>query len=183
MHILTATIIKDLKILMRDRVGLVMMFFMPVLLVIMITSVQNSTFELVNNNRITVLVYNLDKGSEGARLIDAIEKIGMFKILPAGAGSTYQDISARMHAKDALVAVVVPPGFSSAVNNRATRIAARALQDPDSRCGKTAIYRPARFPDDVLSSRNATVLSQVDRRRIAQCGAGDPGRSHRKEFI
>ena len=132
MHILAATIIKDLKILMRDRLGLGMMFFMPVLLVIIITSVQNSTFELVNNNRITVLVYNLDKGAEGTRLMDAIEKIGLFKILPAGTGSTYQDISARMHAKDALVAVVIPAGFSSAVNTRATRIASRALQDPDS---------------------------------------------------
>jgi ABC-2 type transport system permease protein len=132
MHTLTATIIKDFKILMRDRLGLGMMFFMPVLLVIIITSVQNSTFELVNNNRITVLVYNLDKGPEGTRLMGAIEKIGLFKILPADTGSTYQEISNRMHAKDALVAVVIPVRFSSAVNSRATRIASRALQDPDS---------------------------------------------------
>ena len=32
MHILRATIIKDSKILLRDRVGLFMMFFMPILL-------------------------------------------------------------------------------------------------------------------------------------------------------
>ena len=58
MHILRATIIKDSKILLRDRVGLFMMFFMPILLVIVITSVQNSTFELVNNNKVSLVVFN-----------------------------------------------------------------------------------------------------------------------------
>ena len=56
MHILKATIIKDIKILLRDRVGLLMMFFMPILMVMVITSVQNSTFELVNNNKITMVI-------------------------------------------------------------------------------------------------------------------------------
>ena len=40
-----------------------MMFFMPILLVIVITSVQNSTFELVNNNKISLVVYNNDRDS------------------------------------------------------------------------------------------------------------------------
>jgi len=132
MHILRATIIKDLKILMRDRLGLAMMFFMPVLLVIIITSVQNSTFELVNNNKISLLAYNLDKGTEGKRLMEAIEKIGLFKLLPSDTGSSYQEISTRMHARDALVAVVIPAGFSSSIQSRANEIASRALQDPDS---------------------------------------------------
>jgi ABC-2 type transport system permease protein len=132
MHILTATIIKDLKILARDRIGLGMMFFMPVLLVIIITSVQNSTFELVNNNKISLLIYNRDKGPEGARLAEAIQKIGLFKLGDAGSGSTYQDISARMHAKDALVAVLIPADFSSSVQKKAAGIAARALEDPEA---------------------------------------------------
>ncbi len=71
MHILRATIIKDLKILLRDRVGLFMMFFMPILLVIVITSVQNSAFELVNNNKISLVIYNNDKDSLSQRLVEA----------------------------------------------------------------------------------------------------------------
>src|SRR5450755_2164411 len=80
MHILKATIIKDLKILRRDRVGLFMMFFMPILLVVVITSVQNSTFELVNNNKISLVIYNKDKGPLGQQLIEGIRKIGLFKL-------------------------------------------------------------------------------------------------------
>ncbi|HZK63293.1 MAG TPA: ABC transporter permease [Puia sp.] len=132
MHTLKASIIKDLKILMRDRVGLLMMFFMPVLLVIVITSVQNSTFELVNNNKITLLAYNRDKGPEGARLLSALEKIGMFRLLPLETPSSDKEISVHMHAKDALVAIVIPVDFSVFIQKRAAEIASRALKDPDS---------------------------------------------------
>ncbi|HZZ76795.1 MAG TPA: ABC transporter permease, partial [Puia sp.] len=79
MHILRATIIKDSKILLRDRVGLFMMFFMPILLVIVITSVQNSTFELVNNNKVSLVVFNRDRGAMGDQLVEALRKIGLFK--------------------------------------------------------------------------------------------------------
>jgi ABC-2 type transport system permease protein len=132
MRILRATIIKDIKILLRDRVGLFIMFFMPVLLVIVITSVQNSAFELVNNNKISLVICNKDKGELGAKLVDGIRKIGIFNLqildssLPAG------KISSRMHDKNALVALIVPSGFTSFIQNKAEDLATKALKDPDS---------------------------------------------------
>ena len=69
-----ATIKKDFRILIRDKVGLALMFGMPILLVIVITSVQNSTFELVNNNKVALLVYNKDKGEISTEFIQAVEK-------------------------------------------------------------------------------------------------------------
>jgi ABC-2 type transport system permease protein len=132
MHILKATIIKDLKILLRDRVGLFMMFFMPILLVIVITSVQNSTFELINNNKISLLVINKDKDSLGLQLIEGIRKIGLFNMQVADADKPDNNISFQMHQKDALVALVIPAGFTSFIQNKAEEIASRALKDPDS---------------------------------------------------
>ncbi|MDP4129800.1 MAG: ABC transporter permease [Bacteroidota bacterium] len=148
MHTLKASIIKDLKILVRDRMGLLMMFFMPVLLVIVITSVQNSTFELVNNNKITLLACNRDSGPEGTRLISAIEKIGMFRLLLLDTSIRDNEISVRMHAKDALVAVVIPDDFSASIQQRASDIASRALSDPDSASKEKNRY--ARQPDSLL---------------------------------
>jgi ABC-2 type transport system permease protein len=132
MQILKATIIKDLKILRRDRVGLFMMFFMPILLVVVITSVQNSTFELVNNNKISLIVYNKDLGPQGAQLIEGIRKIGLFKLQVADSALNENDISSQMHSRDALVALVIPKGFTSIIENKADEIASRALKDPDS---------------------------------------------------
>jgi ABC-2 type transport system permease protein len=132
MQILLATIIKDLKILFRDRVGLFVMFFMPILLVIVITSVQNSTFELVNNNKISLVIYNKDKGPLGKELEENIRKIGLFNLRKSDDSVKVSDISTEMHDKNAMVALVVPAGFTSFIESKATVIATRALADPDS---------------------------------------------------
>src|SRR5258708_2854634 len=113
MQILIATIIKDLKILRRDRIGLFIMFFMPILLVIVITSVQNSAFELVNNNKISLIVFNKDSGDLGKKLVEGIRKIGLFKLQVSDSIMPVNDISSQMHSKDALVALVIPAGFTS----------------------------------------------------------------------
>jgi ABC-2 type transport system permease protein len=148
MRILKATIIKDLKILLRDRVGLFMMFFMPILLVIVITSVQNSTFELVNNNKISLLVYNADKGKLGLQLVDGIRKIGLFKMQFADSGMHENDIVSQMYKKDALVALIIPAGFTAFIHNRADEIASRALKDPDSITLKDSMH--TELPDSLL---------------------------------
>jgi ABC-2 type transport system permease protein len=147
MNILKATIIKDLKILLRDRVGLFMMFFMPILLVIVITSVQNSAFELVNNNKVSLLVTNKDKGPLGREMIDGIRKIGIFKLQLSDSTLDQHDIATQMHNKDALFALVIPAGFTEFIRNKAEEIATRALRDPDS--PKAKVSSPMEFPDSV----------------------------------
>ena len=148
MHILRATIIKDSKILLRDRVGLFMMFFMPILLVIVITSVQNSTFELVNNNKISLIVFNKDKGPLGAQMIEAIRKIGLFKMQIEDSTLPVHDVSSAMFNKDALVAIVIPAQFTSFIQNKADEIATRALKDADTTVAKPRI--PAELPDSLM---------------------------------
>jgi ABC-2 type transport system permease protein len=148
MHILKATIIKDSKILLRDRVGLFMMFFMPILLVIVITSVQNSTFELVNNNKISLIVFNKDKGPLGGHMIEAIRKIGLFKMQIEDSTLPVNDVSSTMYSKDALVAIVIPVQFTSFIQNKADEIATRALKDTDNTDAKPALH--TELPDSLL---------------------------------
>ncbi len=147
MRILLATLSKDFKLILRDRPGLLMMFLMPILLVIVITTVQNSTFELVNNNKVSLLIYNEDKGEKGVRLIEAVRKIGLFKITLADPAMQKDSISKRMYEKDALVAVLIPAGFSSAIEARAAALATRAI-DLDSQSVRPA-GRTAR-PDSLV---------------------------------
>ena len=60
MYKLWATITKDLQVLTRDKVGLIVMFVMPIVLAVVITATQNSTFELVNTNKVPMLLCNKD---------------------------------------------------------------------------------------------------------------------------
>ncbi|MFT3909591.1 MAG: ABC transporter permease [Ferruginibacter sp.] len=126
---LRATILKDLRILSRDKVGVLFMFIMPVILAIVITAIQNSTFELVNDNKVPLLLNNHDKGAASKELIKAIEKVGMFELKLVDEQQTDQQVIERMHKKDALLAIIIPTDFSSKMKSKANYIAGKALNN------------------------------------------------------
>jgi ABC-2 type transport system permease protein len=126
---LKATILKDWQVLLRDKIGLVFMFVMPVVLAIVITAIQNSTFELVNKNKVPLLLCNKDTGSASLQLVAAIEKAGMFEIKKLTANENEPDISKRMHEKDALIAIIIPVNFTASTQAKATATAAKALNN------------------------------------------------------
>jgi ABC-2 type transport system permease protein len=129
MRKLWATILKDLQILTRDKVGLILMFAMPIILAIVITATQNSTFNLVNKNKVPLLLCNKDTGESSKQLVSAIEKVGMFDVKKVEANQTEKQISGRMHAKDALIAVIIPPDFSEKLEAKARAVASKALNN------------------------------------------------------
>jgi len=53
---------KDFLLLIRDVAGLLLMFLMPILLVILMSSLQNSTLNIVNDVHVPLLLVNHDKG-------------------------------------------------------------------------------------------------------------------------
>src|SRR4051794_40747337 len=129
MYKLKATILKDLLILTRDKVGLLCMFAMPVLLAVVITVLQNSTFELVNDNKVPLLLCNRDTGEISRELVTAINKVGIFNIKQVIADQSDREISDRMHARDALIAIIIPKGFSSKTALKANNISNKALNE------------------------------------------------------
>ncbi len=131
MYKLYATIVKDFRVLKRDKVGLTLMFAMPIVLALIITAVQNSTFELVNHNKIQLLLCNKDTGDASRQLVTAIKKTGMFEVIIMPANEPTDAIITRMHAKDALVALVIPTGFSDNITGTANSIAGNALSSFD----------------------------------------------------
>jgi ABC-2 type transport system permease protein len=160
---LWSTIVKDFRILTRDRVGLAIMFAMPILLVIIITSVQNSTFELVNENRIAMLVCNKDHGESSKQLVDILKKMGMFGVTELPADNSEQEIRTMMQAKDALVVLVIPSGFSSRLRAKAEEISARSLKGLG--LGEDSIIRSA-IGADPLTLYYLPVMQQSFRQSI-----------------
>ena len=128
---LWSTILKDFRILTRDKVGLTLMFLMPVVLAIVITSVQNSTFELVNENKIPLLIYNKDKKAVSIELEKALDKVGMFNISTIDTIKNGDDIKNYINTKDALIAAVIPENYSDEVLQKAKAVSRKALKDLD----------------------------------------------------
>ncbi|MEO6669688.1 MAG: ABC transporter permease [Ferruginibacter sp.] len=146
MYKLWATIKKDIRILSRDKLGVLFMFVMPIILAIVITAIQNSTFELVNNNKVPLLLNNHDTGTASKELITAIDKVGMFQMMLVDEQQTDQQIIDRMNNKDALLAIIVPADFSSKMKRKANTIASKALNNFGA-------------PVDSLKSKEATADS------------------------
>lgn len=126
---LWSAIKKDLLILLRDKAGLAVMFAMPILLVVVITSIQNSTFEMVNDNRVPLIICNKDGAESSRQFVEALENIGMFELIAADSTLHNKQLTDLMHAKDAVVAVVIPYGFSHATTSKAAGIASKALTE------------------------------------------------------
>ena len=113
---------------MRDKVGLALMFLMPILLVVVVTSIQNSTFQLVNKNRLPVLICNRDTGKLSKQFIGAVDKIGLFKLQEIDKSETADRIKDRMHDKSALLAIVIPSNFTANVTAKAKNVTSKALK-------------------------------------------------------
>ena len=77
---LLASIKKEFFILLNDKIGLALLFIMPVLLVLIITIVQDSAFKVVNENKFSLLIVNKDSGDYGDSLISLLEKSGNFEL-------------------------------------------------------------------------------------------------------
>lgn len=124
---LRATILKDIRVLWRDKVGISLMFVMPIILVIVVTSIQNSTFQLVNKNKLPLLICNEDTGKISTQLIKDIAKIGMFKVSQVSGVQDEKSMSDAMHDKDAMLGVIIPPNFSLKVSAKSKSIAGKAM--------------------------------------------------------
>jgi len=124
---LWAAIVKDSRVLLRDGIGLALMFFMPIVLVFVVTDIQNSSYKLINKNKLPIYICNRDTGQSSVQLIEAINKIGMFKVSQLPKDQNEKTIADSMKASDAMLGVVIPSNFTVKVKAKAKSVAGKAL--------------------------------------------------------
>ncbi len=124
---LWASIVKDSRVLLRDGIGLALMFFMPIVLVFVVTDIQNSSYKLINKNKLPIYICNRDTGQSSVQLIEAINKIGMFKVSQLPKDQNEKTIADSMKASDAMLSVVIPANFTVKVKAKAKSVAGKAL--------------------------------------------------------
>ena len=105
------------------------MFIMPIVLAVVITAIQNSTFELVNDNQVPLILNNRDTGEAGRQMVEAINKAGIFEVIPIEQNVIGQDMAQLMKSKDAMVALIIPEDFTVMIKSKADYIASRALKN------------------------------------------------------
>ncbi len=121
---------KELLILWNDKTGLALMFFMPVILVYIITIIQDSAFKVVNENKISILIVNQDQGEDGQRLIHMLEDSRFFTITENDKLQA-SEISKEMNNEDHLTGLLIPSDFSEKLNQKSLLVSNIMMQELD----------------------------------------------------
>jgi ABC-2 type transport system permease protein len=119
---------KEFLLLINDKVGLALMFLMPLILVFIITIIQDSAYKVVNENQIPLLVVNHDTGKEGTKLVAALKKSGLFKI-DSQDKIQQQSLKSELLSRGKLLALYIPPRFSAGLESNAADVSKILMED------------------------------------------------------
>jgi len=140
MYKLLISLKKETLLFLNDKVGLVLMFGMPILLVFVITIIQDSVYQIVDSNKISLLVANHDKGDLGGKLVAQLDSSGMFKILEKNSLES-NEIKNSISHKEALTAIYISSDFSEKLQSKSQQLSNIILTDfglSDSDAGKSS---------------------------------------------
>ena len=148
MVLLLANIKKELLLLSRDRVSLLVLFVMPMLLVLILSLIQDDLFRATGETATTALFVNLDEGVSGTELGVALEATGALALVEAFAGEAVAIDSARQAVfnGDYQFAIIIPETFSAGINQAAEASVLAALRKEEktnSYSQVTIIFDPA----------------------------------------
>lgn len=132
MNKLIASIKKEALLLFSDKIGLSMLFLMPVLLVFIITIIQDSAYKMVNENKVSLIVSNQDNGELGNKLIRMMNESGLFDLEQINT-STPTALKETLLAKNKLTALFIPQQFSSQLIKKADQISQTMLYELELR--------------------------------------------------
>ncbi len=120
---LTATVFKELLLLFRDRSGMLVLFFMPAALVVVISLVQENVLKTTGESDIQILFIDRDRQSLGRIMEEQLQKSASVKIVRQIGGQEITEDSARKMVADGdfQICIVVPEGLSDAVQKQAAR--------------------------------------------------------------
>ena len=127
-----ATLRKELLLLSRDRGGLALLFVMPMVLVLVVSLVQDNVLKLTGEGSIRVLLVDRDGGELARRLVDGLKGSGAVQLIEA-AGDAVAEVEARRRvaAGDYPFALVIPAGLGAQVAEQAEDLARRAFAESD----------------------------------------------------
>ena len=158
---------KEFLILWNDRTGLALMFFMPVLLVYIITIIQDSAFRIVNENKITILIINKDKGEQGKALVQMMET-SMFFTISENDQIDPADINMAMNDGNHLTGLIIPHDFSDKLfqkSNLVSDIMMEELELKDRESDPKVIEMPVlKFHHDPVLQENfcASIINIIN---------------------
>ena len=105
---------KEILLLKRDIGGIVIIFLMPLLLIITITLIQDSTFKNLEGSKIPIIFIDNDHSEISKRIESELKASKSFQLL-----TDYNEISAKeaVFSGDYQMAIVIPQNLTKDINS------------------------------------------------------------------
>lgn len=110
MYKLWASIKKEFLLLTRDLGGLTILFVMPLVLVITITLIQDSSFRSISKSKIPVLMVDNDKGKISSTIFEELKEQALFDIIIKDTEEEARDLVFKGTYQ---LAIIIPENLSS----------------------------------------------------------------------
>jgi ABC-2 type transport system permease protein len=164
---LVAVAARELLLLARDRPGMLVLFFMPAILVIVITLVQDNVLRLTGQEPTQVLYLDLDDGVVGRTLAQHLTESGLQLVDPGPEQREAAAIEAAVVDGTYRLGIVVPADTSMRVQQKSARLltGVRAGETPELSGGLPVLvfFDPGILPSlrTGLNSRVAMALAAI----------------------
>lgn len=124
------SIYKEMLLLIRDVGGLIVLFLMPLVLIITITLIQDSTFRTATETKIPILVVDNDKGAVSKLIDDNLKKSSSFSVISNVNGKPIDEAYAKEKVFDGdyQMAIIIPSGLSSGLTETVDANVAKILE-------------------------------------------------------
>ncbi|PIE49000.1 MAG: ABC transporter [Flavobacteriales bacterium] len=162
---------KEIKLLSRDLGGLIILFAMPIALILTISLIQDSSFKILKNNKVPILLVDDDKGEIAATVISQLRDSSAFELVTILGDKPLTETDAKdaVLRGDYQMAVVIPKDLSRniyQVIDRNVQVILRDFGVGDSLIGKKPVTRPKEiklfFDPATQQTFKSMVLLQID---------------------
>jgi ABC-2 type transport system permease protein len=121
---LIAAVIKESKLLFRDKMGMAILFLMPVLLILVMTLIQDATFKSINEKGIPVVLVNEDKDSLGFAIRKGLMESDLCTLSEEidGKPATKENAQKAVASGRFIIGVVIPKDATKAIRSNVEHI-------------------------------------------------------------
>lgn len=167
---LLAVIKKEALILHRDRVGLSVLFLMPMILIFVMTLIQDSAFKSLNERGIPIVFVDNDKDSLGISIAQGLLNSGMCSLNYTidGKLATAEVLERAVSDGKFLVGVVVPKGATEAIRNNVKLLVKQTLGESDSLQTQSESVEISIFIDPITKKSFLTSVTSTLREFISE---------------
>jgi ABC-2 type transport system permease protein len=133
-HKLLATVKKEILLLLRDKVGLSILFVMPMVLIFVMTLIQDSAFKTMNEKGIPIVFVNNDHDSLGILVEQGLRNNALCSLYDSIDGKPATAEAAREAISEGkfLIGIVIPRGATEAIRKNTAQLVSETLNSSDS---------------------------------------------------